>query len=202
VAGRGGEGRDPQGPTPGSPADTGEPANPVEVARAICLRQLTMGPRSKAQLAEALSKRNVPEAAAEQVLARFVEVGLIDDAAFAVSWVESRHRGRGLARRALAQELRHKGIADAESSAALDTLGRDQEEETARLLVERKLRGTSGLEAGARVRRLSGMLARKGYPPGLALHVVREALANERVVAVGDDEVDEALRRAEHEVDS
>ena len=110
-----------------------------------------MGPRSKAQLAEALSKRNVPDDAAASVLARFTEVGLIDDAAFAVSWVESRHRGRGLARRALAQELRHKGIAEAESSAALDTLGRDQEEATARLLVDRKLRATRGLDAAARV---------------------------------------------------
>ena len=161
-----------------------------------------MGPRSKAQLAEALSKRNVPDDAAASVLARFTEVGLIDDAAFAVSWVESRHRGRGLARRALAQELRHKGIAEAESSAALDTLGRDQEEATARLLVDRKLRATRGLDAAARVRRLSGMLARKGYPPGLALHVVREALAHERAEESGHDGVDEALRRAEHELDS
>ena len=38
--------------------------------------------------------------------------GLVDDEAFARSWVESRQRSRGLARRALAQELRRKGVDD------------------------------------------------------------------------------------------
>ncbi len=144
-----------------------------------------------------MSKRFVPDEAAQQVLDRFAEVGLIDDAAFAVSWVESRHRGRGLARRALAQELRHKGIDQAETLAALETLAPEQEEATARELVQSKLRSTRGLETPARVRRLSGMLARKGYPPGLSLQVVREALAQEGT----PDDVDEALRRAEHEFD-
>ncbi|CAM5266967.1 Regulatory protein RecX [Streptomyces violaceorubidus] len=44
------------------------------------------------------------------MLSRFEEVGLINDGAFADAWVESRHHGRGLARRALARELRTKGV--------------------------------------------------------------------------------------------
>ena len=72
------------------------------------------GPRTRAQLATALRKRRIPDEVAESVLSRFAEVGLIDDAAFARAWVESRHHGRGLARQALSAELRQRGIPDGE----------------------------------------------------------------------------------------
>ena len=101
---------------PGDSADSSRaekelsPQGPAERARAICLRLLTGTPRTRKQLADALRKREIPDDAAEEVLSRFEEVGLINDSAFADAWVESRHHGRGLARRALAQELRTKGV--------------------------------------------------------------------------------------------
>lgn len=67
----------------------------MERARAICLRLLTGTPRTRKQLADALRKREIPDDAAEEVLSRFEEVGLINDSAFADAWVESRHHGRG-----------------------------------------------------------------------------------------------------------
>ncbi|MFI2505998.1 recombination regulator RecX [Streptomyces sp. NPDC018972] len=155
------------------------PADPVERARAICLRLLTGTPRTRKQLADALRKREIPDEAAEEVLSRFEEVGLIDDSAFADAWVESRHHGRGLARRALAQELRTKGVDPTLIDAAVSQLDSEQEEATARELVARKLRATRGLDRDKRLRRLAGMLARKGYPEGLALRVVRQALEEE-----------------------
>lgn len=153
--------------------------DPVERARAICLRLLTGTPRTRKQLADALRKREIPDEAAEEVLARFEEVGLIDDGAFADAWVESRHHGRGLARRALAQELRTKGVDSTLIDAAVSQLDSEQEEATARELVARKLRSTRGLDRDKQIRRLAGMLARKGYPEGLALRVVRRALEEE-----------------------
>ncbi|AJE81891.1 MULTISPECIES: recombination regulator RecX [Streptomyces] len=155
------------------------PGDPVEQARAICLRLLTGTPRTRAQLAEALRKRGIAEEAAEEVLARFEDVGLINDGAFADAWVESRHHGRGLARRALAQELRTKGVDSTVIEEAVGQVDAEQEEERARELVARKLRSTRGLERDKRLRRLAGMLARKGYSQGLALKVVREALEQE-----------------------
>ncbi|MFH9044409.1 recombination regulator RecX [Streptomyces sp. NPDC017966] len=155
------------------------PADPVERARAICLRLLTGTPRTRKQLADALRKREIPDEAAEEVLSRFEEVGLINDSAFADAWVESRHHGRGLARRALAQELRTKGVDPTLIDAAVSQLDSEQEEVTARELVARKLRATRGLDRDKRLRRLAGMLARKGYPEGLALRVVRQALEEE-----------------------
>ncbi|MEO3810030.1 recombination regulator RecX [Sphaerisporangium sp. B11E5] len=167
------------GPVPGSVAASGPEADPAAVARAICLRLLTLAPRTRAELARALRKRDVPEDVAEAVLDRYTEVGLIDDEAYAEAWVDSRHAGRGLARRALASELRTRGVAEDTVRDAVDRLDPEQEVETARRLVARRLPATEGLEPAARVRRLAGMLARKGYSGGIAYRVVREALESE-----------------------
>ncbi|MFF6784075.1 recombination regulator RecX [Streptomyces sp. NPDC012510] len=178
------------GPDGGGPQDGGSSfssraekeessGDPAERARAICLRLLTGTPRTRKQLADALHKREIPEDVADEVLSRFEEVGLINDSAFADAWVESRHHGRGLARRALARELRTKGVDSALIDEAVAQLDTEQEEATARELVARKLRSTRGLDRDKRLRRLAGMLARKGYPEGMALRVVRQALEEE-----------------------
>lgn len=164
------------------------PQDPAERARAICLRLLTGTPRTRKQLADALRKREIPDEVAEEVLSRFEDVGLIDDAAFADAWVESRHHGRGLARRALARELRTKGVDPSLIQDAVGQLDSEQEEVTARELVDRKLRATRGLDRDRRLRRLAGMLARKGYPEGMALRVVRQALEAEGEDTDGLDE--------------
>lgn len=171
-----------------SRAEKGEPRDPVEQARNICLRLLTGTPRTRKQLADALRKREIPDEVAEEVLSRFEDVGLIDDAAFADAWVESRHHGRGLARRALVRELRTKGVDSAVIDEAVGQLDSEQEEETARELIARKLRSTRGLDRDKRLRRLAGMLARKGYGEGMALRVVRQALEAEGEDTEGLDE--------------
>src|SRR5581483_2843808 len=168
----------------GAPADDADPAHaasadPVAAARAVCLRLLTGQPRTRRQLADALRKRGIPEWAGEEMLSRFEDVGLIDDAAFAAAWVESRHRGRGLARRALERELRTKGVEGSLAAEAVAGLDPEREEETARDLVVRKARATRGLAREARIRRLVGMLARRGYPEGLAFRIVRDVLSAE-----------------------
>ena len=169
------------------------PADPESVARLICLRMLTAAPRTRAQLADALKRRGVPDDAAEAVLSRFTEVGLIDDATFAASWVESRHYGRGLGRRALAAELDRRGVARDDIEAAVDQLSAETERATALSLVERKLASTVGQPYQARVRRLVGLLARKGYPAGLALSVVREVLDRGDLTSETDPGDDAAL---------
>jgi len=163
--------------------------DPEARARQVCLTLLTLAPRTRAQLAGALRKRGIPDGVADEVLARFQDVGLIDDAAFARSWVESRHYSRGLAGRALTAELRQRGVAADEIRAAIDEqLSPDAEVIAARRLVERRIAGTRGLPADQRTRRLAGMLARKGYPPGLVYRVIREALEAEGESAPLEDE--------------
>jgi len=155
--------------------------DPESAAREICLRLLTAAPRTRAQLDDALRRRGVPQQAADAVLDRLAGAGLIDDAAFARAWVDSRHRGRGLARRALTAELRQRGVDEGEVRAAVEDLGPEQEAAAARRLVDAKLAATRGRPLATRMRRLTGLLARKGYPAGMAYRVIREALEQEGI---------------------
>ncbi|MFI5534421.1 regulatory protein RecX [Kitasatospora sp. NPDC051853] len=157
-----------------------EEADPAERARTICLRLLTGAAKTRKQLAGALAKREIPEEVAEQVLDRLQEVGLIDDAAFAEAWVESRHNARGLGRRVLSQELRQRGVAPELAERALAQVDEDDEEAAAREFVRRRLRTMRGLDDQAKLRRLVGALARRGYAEGLAFRLAKEALEAER----------------------
>ncbi|MDR7255248.1 regulatory protein [Nocardioides sp. BE266] len=153
-------------------------ADPEAVARKILLDTLTGQARTRQELADKLAKRGVPDDLAKGLLDRFTEVGLIDDAAFARQWVESRHRSRGLAPRALKQELRRKGVGDDDAAEALEQIDESDQRDAARALVDKKLRSMRGLDPQVATRRLAGLLARKGYAAGLAFSVVREALAD------------------------
>ncbi|MGC5311128.1 regulatory protein RecX [Micromonospora zamorensis] len=188
---------EPQADKPASP-----PRDESEMAREICLRQLAVRPRTRAELAGALAKRGISEQVSAEVLDRYDEVGIIDDAAFARAWVSSRHTGRGLARRALANELRRKGVDGEVATEALGELDEETEADTARTLVERKLRTARG-EPDAVFRRLVGMLARKGYPPGVAIRAVKDALAAQSAEAAEfAEQIDaDALADAEGELD-
>ena len=106
----------------------GPDADAESVARTILLDALTGQARSRRELRDKLAKKDVPDDLAERLLDRFTEVGLVDDEAFARSWVESRQRSRGLARRALAQELRRKGVDDETARTALDDLDPEDED--------------------------------------------------------------------------
>ncbi|MEN3608338.1 regulatory protein RecX [Plantactinospora sp. ZYX-F-223] len=185
-----------ESPTPSAPRDE------AERAREICLRQLAVRPRTRAELATALARQGISEEVAAQVLDRYDEVGIIDDAAFARAWVSSRHQGRGLARRVLANELRQRGVDADIATEALGELDETTEAETARQLVDRKLRTTTG-SPEAVFRRLVGMLARKGYPPGVAIRAVKDALAERDAEAAEfADQIDaDALAEAGTEPD-
>src|SRR6185437_3112698 len=175
---------------PGDEEQADELDDPESVARLICLRLLTAAPRTRAQLADALRRRGVPADAAETVLSRFAEVGLIDDATFATAWVESRHYGRGLGRRALAAELSRRGVDRSDIEAAVDQLSAETERATALALVERRLPSTTGPSEAARIKKLVAMLARKGYSAGLAYSVVKEAIerAGQDAAGLGDED--------------
>jgi regulatory protein len=141
------------------------------------LRQLAMSPKSRKQLRDKLRQRNCPDDVAEAVLDRMTEVGLVDDEAYAGMLVRSQQAGRGLAKRALARELRTKGVDDETARATLEAIDPDVEREQAERLVAKRLKAMHGLEPVVQTRRLAGMLARKGYPADLALSVIRAAIA-------------------------
>jgi regulatory protein len=156
--------------------DRAKPEDPVTRARDLCLRMLAARPRTRAELHTGLLRKGIEGEVADEVLGRLDEVGLIDDAAFAEMWVHSRHTYQGLGRRALAAELRRKGVADPVAAQAVAAVDLESEEERARQLVRKRLRAMTTTDEVAKVRRLVGMLARKGYSQGLAFQVVRDEL--------------------------
>lgn len=162
----------------------------IRRARDICLRLLTARPRTRAELHQALLRKEIGAEVAEQVLARLDKVGLVDDAAFAEVWVRSRHTYSGLGRRALAAELRRKGVDESVTAEAVAALDGEDEERRARQLVRKRLRISGSVDETAMIRRLVGMLARKGYPEGLAFRVVREEL---REVGTDAEALDDVL---------
>ena len=172
-------------PTPGSLADDQPEADPEQVARTILLRRLSAAPRTRKECRDDLIKRGVPDDVADRVLDRFVEVGLIDDSAYAELWAQSRHRTRGSSRSVLRQELRAKGISDEVVVEALEPIDDAAEAARARLLVEKKLPTMSRLDHVTRERRLIGMLVRRGYPGHVARAAVRDAIGESQAVDEG-----------------
>ncbi|MGA6204816.1 recombination regulator RecX [Nocardia testacea] len=146
----------------------------IEQAKESALRLLAVRARSRAELAQRLSAKGYSLEVIEQVLDRLAEVGLIDDADFARQWVRQRHGFSGKGRRALQQELRRKGVSQEDSAAALEGVTADDEYERATELVRRKLRSLpAGLDREKAIRRLVGMLARRGYGHSVAYAVVK-----------------------------
>jgi regulatory protein len=166
------------GADPAVPGDPEQPlGDPETAARIICLRLLERRARSRAELADALRRRGVPDDAACAVLDRFTEVGLIDDVALAHTVAVAQHADRGLARRAVAGKLRSRGLPDDIIGDALTEIDTADEQRRARELVRRRRRAVAHLPPETQARRLVGLLARKGYSGGLSYQVVREELA-------------------------
>jgi regulatory protein len=177
------------------------------VARTIALRKLTTAPRTRAQLAGVLARAGVPDDVRDATLDRFEELGLVDDAEFARQWARSRQLGRGLARRALAYELRQRGVGDDLIKDALDDPCLGDELETARSLVRRRLasspRTGDPAQREKEVRRALAMLARKGYGPAVAGRAVREVLGDLGSGSAEEtDDMDDEVRTRAHRTDN
>jgi regulatory protein len=163
------------------PPSTSE-ASREEQARNLCLRLLTARARTRSELEGQLAKRGYPDDVSDRVLNRLAQVGLIDDVDFAEQWVRSRRVNAGKGKRALAAELRTKGVDNDVITAVLADIDAGAERERAEQLVRDKLRREKlGDDDDAKVaRRLVGMLARRGYSQTMAFDVVKDELASER----------------------
>lgn len=138
-----------------------------------------MRARTRQELLTALERREVDPDLAGEVVDRFVEVGLVDDVQFARDWVRSRQSRRHLSRRALRQELAHKGIAEDTIAEALADVDDDDEYLAALDLARTKARTSRGLDRQVRWRRLGGVLGRRGFSGSVVTRVLKEVLDDE-----------------------
>jgi regulatory protein len=173
----------------GSDAKVTQQGGTEAQARDSCLRFLTDRARSRAELSQHLEKKGFEPDVIERALDRLAEVGLVNDASFAEQWVHSRHNYSGKGRQALSMELRRKGIGQEDASKALAQVTNDDERERAAELVRKKLRTVSvpsdRTERDKAVRKLVGMLARRGYGQSMAFEVVKAELAQQGADADG-----------------
>ncbi|EFQ82453.1 regulatory protein RecX [Aeromicrobium marinum DSM 15272] len=158
-----------------------EVAEQHAVAKQVVYDRLAVRARSRSELEQTLLKKRVPAEVAAVVLDKFEAAGLVDDREFARSWVQGRQRSKGLATGVLAQELKRHGVDDQVAAEALAELDADTERQAAHQLVQKKLRTMQGLDPTTQIRRLTGLLARKGYAPQVAFDVVRAELDAEIV---------------------
>lgn len=153
------------------------PKATVDQAKDACLNLLAVRARSRAELEKRLGEKGFRLEVTAAALDRLTEVGLIDDSSFAEQWVHERHTYSGRGKRALQRELRDKGVAPADAENALAIVTDDAERARATDLVRRKLQTLPrDLDRDKAVRRLVGMLARRGYDQSTAFAVVTSAL--------------------------
>ncbi|MGH2366133.1 MAG: regulatory protein RecX [Chloroflexota bacterium] len=141
--------------------------------------------RSEAEVRERLQRRGYVDEVIETTLERLRAAGLVDDAAFAQQWVESRARQSPRGRRLLASELRGKGLPVEATEVALSTATTDGE--LALAAAERKARALRALPLDVARRRLWSHLARRGFDATTISSVVRATLGGQPEEV--DDEV-------------
>lgn len=149
----------------------------VEAARDVVLRRLDRSPAPRAALERLLERKETDPDVAREVLDRLEAVGLVDDAAYAAVLARTRFAEKGAARRAIAEELRLKGVGEEDVAAALEQIGPEDESAAALSLARRKVAATRDLDPVVCRRRTMALLGRKGYSRDVAVAAVEQALA-------------------------
>lgn len=144
--------------------------------------------RSRAELKKRLLALEFEEAIVEMVLDDFEAANLLDDELFATEWVRQRHQRRGKSRTVLDRELQEKGIPQSVRAEALEQVTAESEEDIARSLAEKKARSIKVKPADRAdydkaLRRIVGVLARRGFNQGMSLQIAKQVL-DERIDAL------------------
>jgi regulatory protein len=154
-------------------AEIDDPAVVLEAAA----RFLEARARSIGEVRRRLSAAGYRPELIDGAITRLTELGMLDDAVFARAWVESRDRARPRGERALAEELRVRGVDRAVIAAALEERrstasdeGEDAvpsaDEAAAERLLARHARALERVaDPRARRQRAYALLARNGFDP-------------------------------------
>jgi regulatory protein len=159
---------------PGEPDQVPEARDQVPKAKDAALRLLAVRARSRRELERRLERRGFAERDITAALDRLSEAGLVDDAAFAAAYAESR-AGRGADSRVIAAELRERGVAPKLAERAAEAaVPVDERAERCLEVAAARLARMDGLAPEVRFRRLAAYLDRRGYPPDLIDSVLAE----------------------------
>ena len=151
----------------------------------VVMRRLNAAPRSRGELRTYLLGKDFVPKEIDTVLDRVESMGYIDDAQYALDWVRSRHRSRGLAPSVLTRELVSKGIDRELIDVALEQLSEQDTQDRAYQLAAKKYRSLHELDGKVATRRIASLLQRKGYAPGACWQIAMETVGAD-LEPVGD----------------
>ncbi|MDD5088272.1 MAG: regulatory protein RecX [bacterium] len=155
-------------------AEIRRPRNPA-TALQYAVKLLASRPYSEKKLREKLSTRGYESSEIGLALKRLRDERLLDDRRYAEEFVRARLSLRPRAAAVLVRELRQRGIAGPLAKSVADELApRDSDMELARELIRRKQPSYKNLDPETRHRRLSGLLARRGFSFDTIRSVLRE----------------------------
>ena len=132
---------------------------------------LAVRPRSIGETTRRLRQLGYPQGLVDEVAARLIEAGYLDDDAFARSWVESRDRARPRGEFALRRELGQKGVSRTVVDEVLGerdeaAAGTDADGAAAAALLTRKRPALEReLDPHKRRQKAYALLARAGFDP-------------------------------------
>ena len=147
-----------------------------QIAKQVLLRRLSNAPRTRKELAQDLKKKNIEEDVAQVALDRFEELGLISDQTFSENFVSATHQRRKLGKKALKQQLRSKGVSDEIANQAISQISDEDEFKAALTLALKKIRSIQHDDPQSQIRKIVGLLARKGYSANLSFQVAKEVI--------------------------
>lgn len=142
----------------------------VEAAYARCLRLLNQRDRTMAEMRQYLKRHEVTEPVIDDVIGRLERANLIDDKRFAQNWIENRSEFRPRSRRALAFELRTRGIAP---DAIEDALEQTDEEGMAYRAAKKQSTKYRNLDWPEYRQKMIAFLGRRGFSYGTSAPVVQ-----------------------------
>ena len=154
------------------------PARTAQTARTALdtgLRLLTRRAHSRAELRQKLARRGYEGGEVDAAMARLIEMGYLDDAAFARGLVRRRSSARGSL--ALSAELAARGIDREGSAVALAELDGDAQLAAATRLAERLYATKPSPGYRETLDTVGAKLARRGFPAEVVRAACRAVLA-------------------------
>lgn len=158
------------------PESISEEIDQNQIAKQVLLRRLSNAPRTRKELAQDLKKKKIEEDIAQLALDRFEELGLINDQTFSDNFVSNTHQRRKLGKKALKQQLRSKGVSEEIANQAVSQISETDEFQAALALALKKMRSIQHDDPQSQIRKIVGLLARKGYSAGLSFQVAKEVI--------------------------
>lgn len=152
-----------------------ERSYPFAMDKAVAL--LSLRSRTEKEIAESLRKNAYPEKTIARVMARLLEAGYINDAAFAENWAASR-TNKGMGSRRIRMELRHKGVSQSEIDSALSAIDEDDLLAGAIKVAEKTARGKD-LSSPSDRQKILASLARRGYDYAAARQALQAIIDSE-----------------------